>query len=113
MNRPSPRSPGRPAALSLALSLALGLLVAPAAQAIPADLQPAPATPTPPTAPEAPAAPEAPTAAEAAPADIPAGSAFTASLSLRVDDREKALQRAVELTRERGGWFASLQSDRV
>jgi hypothetical protein len=41
------------------------------------------------------------------------GSALTASIALRVDDREQALDRAVALARERGGWFASLTQDRV
>lgn len=51
--------------------------------------------------------------AEPALADIPPDSSFTASVSLRVSDREAALQRAVALTQARGGWFASLQTDRV
>ena len=41
------------------------------------------------------------------------GSALTASVAIRVDDREKTLQKAIDLARERGGWFAELTMDRV
>lgn len=52
-------------------------------------------------------------AGDGALAPIPEGSAFTATLSLRVDDREAALQKAIALTRAHKGWFASLSTDRV
>ena len=89
MSRPSVRC------AAWALRLGLGLLLGPIGLA---------------AADEAPAPPPEPASASA---DIPGDTAFDASLSLRVNDREAALQKAIQLAKERGGWFASLQTDAV
>ena len=92
MTRPVVLAPLRWAALALALHLPVVAQAAPAA---------------------APASSSTSAAAEGALAPIPEGSAFTATLALRVDDREAALQKAIALTRAHKGWFASLSDDRV
>ena len=92
MTRPVVLAPLRWAALALALHLPVVAQAAPAA---------------------APAASSTSAAAAGALAPIPEGSAFTATLALRVDDREAALQKAIALTRAHKGWFASLSDDRV